>query len=193
MKGIGKLIIAMILAIAISMGAFPTNSAEAKVGGSVSVDVNTTIDQVLDLLGFGDAEGHYVVVVNKTGGTLERVGAYNDSSNWPADDVKARTAKATKIIGQGSYGSHSFAANYEVTETRKDFFQLGSSWPLWGERKINMCESGRSGNKPAEHCWDDMWYSNDVTVGRNGYKGRAFLKTLDTDHGEAIAWLYEIK
>lgn len=180
---------AVLLAITISLAAIPTQSASA-VGVDVSIDVNQTIDQILDLFKFeGD---RYVVVINKTDDMLERVGSYNDSSNWPAGDVNAMTANKTFIEGTQPGNTHSFAANYKVTDTNDTYFQYASSWPLVGERKINLCGENLPGNKPAKHCWQKKEDANDVIITNNGYNGRATIQTIPTSDGNAIAWVYEV-
>uniref|UniRef100_A0A1D9G2J7 Uncharacterized protein n=1 Tax=Moorena producens (strain JHB) TaxID=1454205 RepID=A0A1D9G2J7_MOOP1 len=77
-----------------------------------------------------------ILIINKTGGMLKRVGTYNDSANWPIGDVQSDSVYQQEFDGNSITNSFSFAANYE-TEGGK-YFQFVATWPTIGSRKIGL-------------------------------------------------------
>ncbi|MEH2139027.1 MAG: hypothetical protein V7K42_20565 [Nostoc sp.] len=76
---------------------------------SITIDAGKTFDQIVDGIRFD--RKYTVLVANKTGKTLERVGAYNDSSNWPLGDIQANSAVGQQFDGIPITNSFSFASN----------------------------------------------------------------------------------
>jgi hypothetical protein len=186
MKSLAKVFVSFLLAITIAFGGFSGN-AHAQVGANVNVaiDVNKTIDQILGLV--TSTQQTQMVVINKTGTTLTRAGAYNKLGNWVLGDVPSSTAQYRDWTESGA-GFFTFAANYAVGNTGK-FFQFGASWPPIGKRKINLCNINSPGNSPAEKCWDDMSNANDKNAQNGSYSGRALMGNKDGK----VQWIYEVR
>ena len=186
MKSLAKVFVAFLLAITIAFGGFSGN-AHAQFGANtnVPIDPNKTIDQILGLI--TTTQKFQIVIANQTGETLSRVGAYNDLSNWPLGDVPALTAQYRDWTESGA-GYFNFAANYAVGNTGR-FFQFGTSWPVIGRRKINLCSTNSPGNSPARQCWDQMSDSNDKNQVNGQFTGRA---VMGYQNGR-VQWLYPVR
>jgi hypothetical protein len=186
MKSLTRVFTAFLLAITIAFGGFSGN-AHAQVGANVSVriDVNRTIDQVLGLV--TSTQKFQMVIINKTGNTLTRAGAYNKLGNWVLGDVPSLTAQYRDWTENGA-GYFTFASNYAVGNTGK-YFQFGASWPPVGRRKINLCTINSPGNSPAEKCWDNMSDANDKNVRNGEFSGRALM---GNKNGK-VQWIYEVR
>ncbi|MFM6197758.1 MAG: hypothetical protein ACKPE1_01220, partial [Dolichospermum sp.] len=92
MKSVTRVFAAFLLAITIAFGGFSGNAhAQSPVGVNVSIDVNQTIDQVLKLV--TSTQEFQMVIINKTGNTLTRAGAYNSLGNWVLGDVPSLKAQ----------------------------------------------------------------------------------------------------
>lgn len=151
---------------------------------AVKIDVNKTIDQILNMMSFKTKFN--IVVVNKTENNLTRVGAYNDSANWPVGDIEANSALQQEFEGNSMTNSFSFAANYELKDGK--FFQLVATWPTIGYRKIGLGHENEGGNNPAKEAWDKTSDSNDKAANNSPYAARAFMKTK----GDSVIWVYEV-
>ncbi|WP_027404068.1 hypothetical protein [Aphanizomenon flos-aquae] len=92
MKSLTRVFAAFLLAVTIAFGGFSGN-AHAQVGANVNVaiDVNQTVDQVLKLV--TSTQKFQMVIINKTGSTLTRAGAYNNLGNWVLGDVPSLKAQ----------------------------------------------------------------------------------------------------
>ncbi|MFM6842407.1 MAG: hypothetical protein ACKPKS_01190, partial [Dolichospermum sp.] len=135
MKSVTRVFAAFLLAITIAFGGFSGNAhAQSPVGVNVNIDVNQTIDQVLKLV--TSTQEFQMVIINKTGNTLTRAGAYNSLGNWVLGDVPSLKAQYRDWTESGA-GYFTFASNYAVGNTGK-YFQFGASWPPVGRRKINL-------------------------------------------------------
>lgn len=188
MKSLAKVFVSFLLAITIAFGGFSGNAhAQSPVGANVNVaiDVNKTVDQILGLV--TSTQKFQMVVINKTGTTLTRAGAYNKLGNWVLGDVPSLTAQYRDWT-ESDAGYFVFAANYAVGNTGK-YFQFGASWPPIGKRKINLCTTNSIGNGPAEKCWDDMSNANDKNAQNGSYSGRALTGNKDGK----VQWIYEVK
>jgi hypothetical protein len=188
MKSLTRVFAAFLLAITIAFGGFSGNAhAQSPVGANVNVaiDVNKTVDQILGLV--TSTQKFQMVVINKTGTTLTRAGAYNKLGNWVLGDVPSSTAQYRDWTESGA-GYFTFAANYAVGNTGK-YFQFGASWPPIGKRKINLCTTNSIGNGPAEKCWDDMSNANDKNANNGSYTGRALMGNKDGK----VQWIYEVR
>ncbi|WP_414545936.1 hypothetical protein [Nostoc sp. CCY0012] len=148
---------------------------------AIKIDVNQTVDQLIHLVTY---DKKYVIeVANKTNYTLQRVGAYNDSENWPLSDIAQREL----AVGQFDCNSFSFAVNYQI-EGGSGFIQLAASWPIIGRRKIDVGSINQDGLNPAQTVWNKMDDSNDKSCSNDSVKVRAFIK----EQGKTIIWFYEI-
>ena len=189
MKSLAKVFVSFLLAITIAFGGFSGNAhAQLPWAGAnvnVAIDVNKTVDQILGLV--TSTQQFQMVVINKTGTTLTRAGAYNNTGNWVLGDVPSLTAQYRDWTESGS-GYFTFASNYAVGNTGK-FFQFAASWPPVGKRKINLCTTNSIGNGPAEKCWDDMSNANDKNAQNGLYSGRALMGNKDGK----VQWIYEVK
>jgi hypothetical protein len=186
MKSLTRVFAAFLLAITIAFGGFSGN-AHAQVGANVNVaiDVNKTVDQILGLV--TSTQNFQMVVINKTGTTLTRAGAYNNLGNWVLGDVPSLTAQYRDWTESGS-GYFTFASNYAVGNTGK-FFQFAASWPPVGKRKINLCTTNSPGNGPAQQCWDNQSNANDKNVRNDQFFGRALMGNRDGK----VQWIYEVR
>jgi hypothetical protein len=183
MKFIAKVFLALLLAITISFGGLSSHAQAAPLP-AVSIDANKTIDQILGNISFKTK--YNILVINKTGETLQRAGAYNDSSNWPVGDVEANTAQPVEFEGNSVTNSFSFAANYRTTAGKN--FQFVASWPTIGSRKIGLTAINQDGNRPAQAAWDQTSDKNDKAVNNFPYEGRAFITTK----GSSVIWVYQV-
>ncbi|MGL5807154.1 MAG: hypothetical protein ACRC11_17230, partial [Xenococcaceae cyanobacterium] len=113
---------------------------------------------------------------------LERVGVYNDSDNWPLDDISSTELRVGKFDN-----SFSFGVNYQI-KGGSGFIQLAASWPKIGYRKIAVGNINQGGNDPAEKVWDDMDDSSDKSCSNTSVRVRAFMK----EEGKSILWFYEL-
>ncbi|MFM6495447.1 MAG: hypothetical protein ACKPJH_25855 [Dolichospermum sp.] len=186
MKSVTRVFAAFLLAITIAFGGFSGNAhAQSPVGVNVNIDVNQTIDQVLKLV--TSTQEFQMVIINKTGNTLTRAGAYNSLGNWVLGDVPSLKAQYRDWTESGA-GYFTFASNYAVGNTGK-YFQLGASWPPVGRRKINLCSINSPGNAPAQKCWDDMSNADDKNVRNGEFSGRALM---GNNNGK-VQWIYEVR
>ncbi len=186
MKSATRVFAAFLLAITIAFGGFSGNAhAQSPVGVNIGIDVNQTIDQVLKLV--TSTQKFQMVIINKTGNTLTRAGAYNSLGNWVLGDVPSLNAQYRDWTESGA-GYFTFASNYAVGNTGK-YFQLGASWPPVGRRKINLCNINSPGNGPAEKCWDDMSNADDKNVRNGQFSGRALM---GNNNGK-VQWIYELR
>jgi hypothetical protein len=117
MKSATRVFAAFLLAITIAFGGFSGN-AHAQVGANVNVpiDVNQTVDQVLQNV--TSTQKFQMVIINKTGNTLTRAGAYNSLGNWALGNVPSLTAQYRDWTESGA-GYFVFASNYAVGNTGK--------------------------------------------------------------------------
>lgn len=151
---------------------------------SISISVHETIDTILDRISFKTK--YNVLVVNRTGGVLKRVGTHNDSANWPVGDIEANTADPEGFEGNPITNSFSFASNYKTADGK--YFQFVATWPTIGSRKIGLDAINQEGNDPAKQTWDKTYDSNDKAVNNLPYQARAFMKT----RGSSVIWVYEV-
>jgi hypothetical protein len=150
----------------------------------ISIDVNQTIDQILGNMSFQTKFN--IVVINKTGGTLRRVGAHNDSGNWPVGDIQVDNAQLDDFQGNSITNSFSFGSNYQTADGK--YFQFVATWPTIGSRKIGLGAINQDGNSPAKTAWDNTNDSNDKAVTNDPYQARAFITTK----GDSVVWVYEV-
>lgn len=153
-------------------------------GLPISIDVNKTVDQILGNISFKTKFN--IVVINKTGGTLRRVGAYNDSGNWPVGDIEVNNAQLEEFQGNSITNSFSFASNYKTADGQ--YFQFVATWPTIGSRKIGLNAINQEGTNAAKTAWDKTNDSNDKAVNNASYKARAFITTK----GDSVVWVYEV-
>jgi len=184
MKLIAKVCLTLLLAITISFGGLHSHVHAAPLP-AVSIDVNKTIDQILGNISFKTKFN--VLVINKTDDPLQRVGAYNDSGNWPVGDIEPNTAQPVEFEGNSVTNSFSFGSNYRTAAGRN--FQFVASWPTIGSRKIGLTAINQDGNSPAKAAWDQTSDKNDKVVNNFPYQARAFI----TGKGNSVIWVYEVK
>jgi hypothetical protein len=184
MKSLTRVFVALLLAVGITFGGFHSNAHAAASPVSVSIDANKTFDQIVNGIRFD--RKYTVLVANKTGKTLQRVGAYNDSSNWPVGDIEPNTAVAQQFDGIPITNSFSFASNYSVEPGKN--VQLAASFPTIGRRKIGLGGIPQDGNSPAKQVWDNMNDPDDKAI-NSPLQGRASIRQKDG----SIVWYYEIK
>ena len=188
MKSLTRVFAAFLLAITIAFGGFSGNAhAQSPVGANinVSIDVNTTIEQILGLI--TSKQDFQMLIANQTGSPLTRVGAYNQLSNWVLGDVPPLTAQYRDWKENGA-GYFTFATNYAVGDTGR-FFQFAASWPPIGRRKINLCARNENGNSPAKVCWDQMVDANDKNLVNTKFTARAIMANKDGK----IQWIYQVR
>ncbi len=147
---------------------------------SVSVNANQTADQILNSLSV--REKFHIVVINKTGSPLRRVGAYNDKENWPIGDIEVHSAQSVGFYET----SFSIACNYRTGDGK--YLQFVAIWPTIGRRKIGLYNRNENGNSPAQAAWDRTNDSNDKVVRNHPYECRAFIKQIN----DSIVWVYEV-
>ncbi|VXD14953.1 conserved hypothetical protein [Planktothrix serta PCC 8927] len=148
---------------------------------AIKIDVNQTIDQIKGLVTY---DKKYVIeVINKTQYTLERIGAYNDSENWPLGDIQPSELG----VAQFDCNSFSFAVNYKL-KGGWGCIQFAASWPLVGKRKIAIGGINQDGNEPANKVWDQMNDPYDKSCSNGSVKVRAFMR----EEGKSITWIYEV-
>ncbi len=192
MKSLAKVFAAFLLAVTIAFSGFSGNAhAQSPVGANVdiAIDVNKTIEQILGLI--TSTQKFQMVVINKTGTTLTRAGAYNKLGNWVLSDVPPSTAQYRDWTESGA-GYFTFAANYAVGNTGK-YFQFGASWPPIGRRKINLCARNEGGNKPAEACWDAMRNANANDKSETNGQFSAKAQMGNSGNSERVQWIYEVR
>ncbi|MEH2322359.1 MAG: hypothetical protein V7K32_01895 [Nostoc sp.] len=188
MKSLTKIFVALLLTVGITFGGFNSNAhaqSSPLAIPNISVDVNTTFDKIVNGVRFD--RKYTVVVANKTGKTLERVGVYNDSSNWPLGDIDANTAVGQQFDGIPRTNSFSFASNYRVQPGKN--VQLVAKFPVIGTRKVGLGSFNEDGNKPAERIWDQTGDSSDKAISNDPFQARASIKQKDG----SLVWYYEIK
>lgn len=191
MKSLTRVFAAFLLAITIAFGGFSGNahaestSAVPAIGGSITIDVNQTLEQILGLI--TSKQDFQLVVANQTNEILTRVGTYNNLGNWVLGDVLPSTAEY-KDWTESGFGYFSFASNYAVGNTGK-YFQFGASWPSIGKRKINLCVRNESDNSPAKACWDAMSNADDKNLYNGQFTGRAMMG----NNNGRVQWAYEIR
>ena len=151
---------------------------------SIDIDVNQTIDQILGNISFKTQFN--ILVVNKTGGTLRRVGTHNDSGSWPIGDIQVDNAQLDDFQGNSITNSFSFGSNYKTEDG--NYFQFVATWPTVGSRKIGLDGINEDGNDPAKVAWDNTNDSNDKSVTNPPYNARAFITTK----GDSVVWVYEV-
>jgi hypothetical protein len=127
-----------------------------------------------------------IVVINKTGGILRRVGAHNDSGNWPVGDIQVDHAQLDDFQGSSITNSFSFASNYKTADGK--YFQFVATWPVAGSRKIGLAAQNQDGNGPAKQAWDKTDDKNDKAANNPPYEARAFITTK----GDSVVWVYEV-
>ncbi|MGQ4649458.1 hypothetical protein [Lyngbya aestuarii] len=150
----------------------------------IKIDVNQTIDQILGNISFKTKFN--ILVVNKTGSLLQRVGAHNDSGNWPVSDIEANAAQPVEFKGNSITNSFSFASNYKTADGK--YFQFVATWPTIGSRKIGLDAINQKGNDPAKAAWNNTNDSNDKAANNAPYEARAFITTK----GDSVVWVYEV-
>lgn len=153
---------------------------------AVGIDVNQTIDQIIKNISFKTK--FLILVVNKTKHDLRRVGAHNDSGNWPAGDISSGNALPEEFEGNSITNSFSFGANYELAGSDGKYFQFVATWPTIGSRKIGLDAINEGGNGPAKKAWDNTNDKNDKAVNNSPYEARAFITTK----GSSVIWVYEV-
>jgi hypothetical protein len=164
--------------------ALSQTSQSSLIAGNISIDVNQTIDQIVDKIRFKTKFN--ILVVNKTGDTLTRAGSYNDSANWPIGDIEGDNAQLHEFEGSAVNNSFSFAGNYKTKDGK--YFQFVATWPTIGSRKIGLADINEDGNEPAKTAWDRTNDSNDKSVSNPPYRARAFMTTK----GDSVVWVYEV-
>jgi len=148
---------------------------------SIKIDVNQTVDQIKGLVTY---DKKYVIeVINKSKYTLERVGAHNDSENWPLGDIEP----GELVVGKFDCNSFSFGVNYKL-KGGLGFIQFAASWPLVGKRKIAVGSIAQEGSSPARQVWDEMDDPSDKSCSNDAVKVRAFMR----EEGKSITWIYEV-
>ncbi|QIR41286.1 hypothetical protein HCG51_07165 [Tolypothrix sp. PCC 7910] len=152
---------------------------------NVNIDANKTVDQIVNLIKFD--RKYTVLVANKTGNTLERVGAYNDSSNWPIGDIPPNSVYGQEFDGIPTTNSFSFASNYRIQPGKN--VQLAASFPVIGRRKIELTSINQDGNNPAKNAWDRMSDPADKAVNNSPFDARALITQKDG----SLVWYYEVK
>ncbi|TAG92909.1 MAG: hypothetical protein EAZ19_17300 [Oscillatoriales cyanobacterium] len=186
MKYLAKVFVALLLAVTLALGGVQGRANAGPIPiPDISIDVNKTIDQIIGLI--STSQDFALMIANQTPETLQRVGSYNYTSNWPLGDIDPLTASGQEWKENG-LGYFSFASNYAIGNTGRNF-QFGASWPPVVSRKINVCARNESGNKPAELCWDKMSNSNDKTVTNAGFQSTATLRKK----GNTVLWFYQVK
>jgi len=144
------------------------------------VDIQKTVDILQESLGDiqkGISEllsrnDFTFIIRNNTSYKLKRTGAYNDSSNWPFEDIAPQVIDI-KLMKAKSF---SFAAKYTWLDQE---IVIAASYPLLGSRKIAMEWSDDS-----KKTWNNMSDSSDKSAGTN----RSYLTEKD---GKPI-WIFEI-
>jgi hypothetical protein len=154
------------------------------VGVDLGIDVNKTVDQILNNISFKTKFN--ILIINKTGGALRRVGTHNDSANWPVGDIEADSVHQEEFEGNSITNSFSFASNYRTEDGKH--FQFVATWPTIGTRKIGLDAINEDGGSPARTAWDRTNDSNDKFVNNSPYEARAFLTTK----GGSVIWVYEV-
>ncbi|MEN9502540.1 MAG: hypothetical protein RI964_1825 [Pseudomonadota bacterium] len=152
----------------------------------IAIDANKTVDQILEL---GTYSGKCVIqVANKTGHTLVRVGAHNDSSTWPVGNIGALRTAGSQLSGNEFHDSLSFAANYAIEGTGKHV-QFAVSWPPIGSRKIEVGTNNEPGSSAAKETWRKMSNFSDKAVNNPPFQVCATLKHRDG----VLIWFFEVK
>jgi hypothetical protein len=190
MKSLTRIFVALLLAVGITFGSFHSNAHAAPPlpVPSISINPDTTFDKIVSPIRF--ERKYTVIVANKTGKTLERVGAYNDykdSSNWPLGDIAPNTAVGQQFDGNPYNGSFSFASNYRVEPGKN--IQLAATYPIIGSRKIALGGINQDGNGPAKETWDGRTYGNDKSLNNPPLEAYASIKQKDG----SLIWYYEVK
>lgn len=151
----------------------------------ISVDVNKTVDEILENISLGSL--YHILIKNKTGGHLERVGAYNDLQNyWPLGDIGVDEGVLQGFEGTIRSGSFSFAANYQTSDGK--CFQFVAHSPTIGGRKIGLTAINERGNEAAKKAWDKRNDDKAKAVNNVPYEARAFITKKD----KAVIWVYEV-
>ncbi|MEH2460482.1 hypothetical protein [Nostoc sp.] len=182
MKLITRVCLALLLAITITFSNLHSNAHAAPL--PISIDVNQTVDQILNNISFKTKFN--ILVINKTGGTLRRVGAYNDSGNWPVGDIESNTALPVEFEGNSITNSFSIASNYKINNGK--YSQFVATWPTIGSRKIGLAAINQEGNGPAKSAWENTNDKNDKALNNSPYQARAFI----TGKGSSVVWVYEV-
>ncbi|MEH2463564.1 hypothetical protein [Nostoc sp.] len=186
MKSLTRIFVALLLVVGITFGGFHSNAhAASPLPVNVNIDANKTFDQIVNGIRFD--RKYTVLVANKTGKTLQRVGAYNDSSNWPLGDIDPNTATGQQFDGIPITNSFSFASNYRVEPGKN--VQLAATFPTIGRRKIGLGGINQDGSTPAKQVWDNTNDANDKAVNNPPVEGRASIQQKDG----SIIWYYEVK
>lgn len=144
------------------------------------VDIQKTVDILQESLGDiqkGISEllsrnDFTFIIRNNTDYKLKRTGAYNDSSNWPFEDIEPNTIDI-KLMRAKSF---SFAGKYALPHRE---IVIAAAYPLIGSRKIAM----EWGDNPKK-TWDNMDDPSDKSAGSN----RAYL----TEKNGKPIWVFEI-
>lgn len=150
----------------------------------ISINANQAFDQIIGSISFKTKFN--ILVINKTGAVLKRVGAHNDSANWPVGDIDVDSAQLEEFEGNSITNSFSFAANYKTEDGK--YFQFVATWPTIGSRKIGLDAINSGGSDPAKQAWNNTNDSNDKAVNNAPYEARAFIKTKDS----SVIWVYEV-
>ncbi|MEH2166814.1 MAG: hypothetical protein V7K41_09115 [Nostoc sp.] len=184
MKSLTRIFVALLLAVGITFGGFHSN-AHAQSAISVGIDGNKTFDQMVNGIRFD--RKYTVLVANKTGNTLKRVGAYNDSSKWPLGDIEANSAVGQQFDGNPITNSFSIASNYRIQSDKN--VQLVAIYPTIGSRKVGLGNVNQDGNEPAKQVWDKTYDRLDKAVSNDPFEARASIQQKD----RSLVWYYEIK
>lgn len=185
MKLLLRVCLTLLLAVTITFGGFHSNASAAFPIPSISINANTTYQQIVDSIKFN--RKYTVLVANKTGKVLERVGAYNQSSNWPLGDVEPNKAVGQQFDGIPATNSFSIASNYRIEPGKN--VQLVATFPTIGRRKIGLGNINQDGNDPAKAVWDKTNDPSDKAVSNNPFEARASIQQKDG----SIIWYYEVK
>ncbi|MEH2322361.1 MAG: hypothetical protein V7K32_01905 [Nostoc sp.] len=185
MKSLTRIFVALLLVVGITFGGFHSNAHAQSSPVSVNIDANKTFDEIVNGIRFD--RKFSVLVANKTGKPLERVGAYNDLSNWPLGDIKPNTAVLQQFDGEPYSKSFSFASNYRVEPDKN--IQLVAKFPVIGSRKIGLGAINQDGNQPAKQVWENTNDRDDKAVKNFPVEGRASIQYKD---GSSV-WYYEVK
>jgi hypothetical protein len=150
----------------------------------INVDVNQSVDSILRGLVFTTKVD--LVVINKTGSPLLRVGAHNEQENWPLGDIQSNSAGQANLKVSPT-GVFSFAVNYKTADDK--YFQFGAGSPLIGRKKIELTALNQTGNGPARQTWDKMSNKDDKNVANAPYKATAQLRSI----GGADVWVFAVE
>ncbi|MBN3910364.1 MAG: hypothetical protein HWQ35_28625 [Nostoc sp. NMS1] len=134
MKFLTRIFVALLLVVGIIFGSFHSDAhAASPLPINIKIDVND-IKPIANRIKF--ERKYTVLVANKTGKTLERVRAYNQTSNWPIGDIEPNAIVGQQFDGAPGTNAFSFASNYRVEPGKN--IQLSATFPMIGRRKIGI-------------------------------------------------------